>query len=88
MKNKKVPLRKCIATGERLPKQELVRIVRTKEGEVFVDQTGKANGRGAYLKLSKQAIEKAKNKGILKRAFEVEIPETVFEELLELAKNS
>lgn len=86
--SKKIPLRKCIATGERLPKQELVRVVRTKEGEVFVDKTGKANGRGAYLKLSKQAIEKAKTKGILKRVFEVEIPDTVFEELLELAKNS
>ena len=49
---KKVPLRKCVATGEQLPKKELIRIVRNKEGEVSVDPTGKKNGRGAYLKRS------------------------------------
>ena len=47
---KKVPLRKCVATNERLPKQELVRVVKNNEGKVFIDLTGKANGRGAYLK--------------------------------------
>ncbi len=47
---KKVPLRKCVATGEQLPKKELIRVVKNKEGQVFVDPTGKMNGRGAYLK--------------------------------------
>lgn len=59
---KKVPLRKCVATGEQLPKKELIRIVKNKEGEVSVDPTGKKNGRGAYLKRSLDAIELAKRK--------------------------
>ena len=48
--NKKIPMRTCIVTREKLPKKELVRIVRNKDGEVFVDETGKQNGRGVYLK--------------------------------------
>ena len=51
---KKVPLRKCIVTGEMKPKKELVRIVRSKEGEVSIDLTGKKSGRGAYLSLIKR----------------------------------
>ena len=53
---KKVPLRKCIATGEMKPKKELVRIVRSKEGEVSIDLTGKKSGRGAYLSLDKETV--------------------------------
>ena len=79
---KKIPLRKCVATQEQLPKKELIRVVRSKEGEIFVDATGKKNGRGAYLKRSNEAIELAKKKGDLKRALEVdEIPESIYEEL-------
>lgn len=78
---KKVPLRKCVATGEQLPKKELIRIVRNKEGEVSVDPTGKKNGRGAYLKRSLDAIELAKKKKILNRVLEADIPEEVYEEL-------
>lgn len=78
---KKVPLRKCLATGEQLQKKELIRVVRNKDGEVFVDPTGKANGRGAYLKRSHQAFVVAKKKNVLKRALEVEIPDTIYEEL-------
>ena len=62
---KKIPLRKCLATGEQLPKKELIRVVRNKEGEVFVDPTGKKNGRGAYLKRSQEAIDIAKKKKVL-----------------------
>lgn len=79
---KKIPLRKCLATGEQCPKKELIRVVRSKEGEVFVDPTGKKNGRGAYLKRSKEAIEIAKKKRVLNRALEVEVPESIFEELM------
>ena len=61
---KKIPLRKCVATGEQCPKKELIRIVKNKENEVFIDYTGKQNGRGAYLKKSKEAIELAKKKGL------------------------
>ena len=79
---KKIPLRKCVATQEQLPKKELIRVVRSKEGEIFVDPTGKKNGRGAYLKRSNDAIELAKKKGALKRALEVEeIPDSIYEEL-------
>ena len=78
---RKIPLRKCLATGEQLPKKELVRIVRNKEGEVFVDLTGKMNGRGAYLKKSKEAFEIAKKKKLLARSLQVEIPDEIFEEL-------
>ena len=78
---KKVPLRKCVATGEQLPKKELIRIVRNKEGEVSVDPTGKKNGRGAYLKRSLDAIELAEKKKILNRVLEAEIPEVIYEEL-------
>lgn len=78
---RKIPLRKCLATNEQLPKKELIRVVRNKEGEVFVDPTGKMNGRGAYLKRSREAIEIAKKKKLLARSLQVDIPEEIFEEL-------
>ena len=78
---KKIPLRKCVATQEQLPKKDLIRVVKNKEGEIFVDPTGKMNGRGAYLKRSLEAIELAKKKGALKRSLEIDIPESVYEEL-------
>ncbi len=82
---RKVPLRKCVATGEQLPKQELIRVVKSKEGEVSVDPSGKKNGRGAYLKRSLEAIEIAKKKRSLNRALSCEIPEEVYEELKKYA---
>ena len=78
---RKIPLRKCLATGEQLPKQQLIRIVRNKEGQVAVDPTGKMNGRGAYLKRSLEAIELAQKKGVLRKSLEVDIPDTIYEEL-------
>lgn len=78
---RKIPLRKCLATNEQLPKKELIRVVRNKEGEVFVDPTGKQNGRGAYLKRSHKAFEIAKKKKLLERALDVSIPDVIFEEL-------
>ena len=78
---KKVPLRRCVVTNERLPKKELMRIVKNKEGEVLVDPTGKANGRGAYIKKSNEAIDLAMKKKVLNRVLETEIPEELYEEL-------
>ena len=78
---KKVVLRKCVATFEQLEKKELLRIVKNKEGQVFVDVTGRANGRGAYLKKSKEALEIARKKKSLARALECDIPETVYQEI-------
>ena len=63
MKQKKIPMRTCVITREKCEKKDLVRVVRTPEGSVIVDVTGKQNGKGAYLKLSLEVIEKAmKNK--------------------------
>lgn len=78
---KKIPMRTCVITGEKLPKKELVRIVRTPEGNVIVDESGKSNGRGAYIKLSTETIEKAEKSKILNRKLEVEVPSTIYEEL-------
>ncbi len=82
MKTKKIPLRKCVVTGERYEKRDLMRIVRTPEGLVIYDKTGKANGRGVYLSKSKEVIAKAKKLNVLKRHLEIEIPEGIYEELL------
>lgn len=81
---RKVPMRKCIATGEMRPKKELVRIVRSKEGEVSVDPTGKKSGRGAYLSKDKEAVLLAKKKNILANHLEVSIADSIYDELLEL----
>lgn len=78
---KKIPLRRCVVTKEQLPKNELLRIVKNKENEVFVDLTGKANGRGAYIKKDVNVLQIAKNKKILERALEVQISEEVYEEI-------
>ena len=84
MKTKKIPMRSCVVTHEKLPKQELVRVVRTPEGNVIVDVTGKANGRGAYLKKDLSVFEKAYNSKVLNKILEVEVPDSVFDELREL----
>ena len=76
---KNIPLRKCIATGEQLPKSELLRIVKTPDNEVLVDLSGKQNGRGAYLKKSIEALEIAKTKGLLRRALGVDINDELYE---------
>ncbi len=77
-------MRKCIATGEMMPKKSLVRIVRSKEGEVSVDVTGKKSGRGAYLTKSKEAILLAKKKNILASHLDVQVDEDIYNELLDL----
>lgn len=77
-------MRKCVATGEMRPKKELVRIVRSKEGDVSVDLTGKKSGRGAYLSLDREAVLLAKKKNILSNQLEVTVDDSVYEELLEL----
>ncbi|BDH61181.1 hypothetical protein MTP04_13110 [Lysinibacillus sp. PLM2] len=84
--NRKVPLRKCVVTGEMLPKKSMLRIVRSKEGEVSVDPTGKKSGRGAYVSKSEDAIELARKKNILERQLEAKIPDEVYDELLRLIR--
>lgn len=84
MKVKKIPMRSCIVTREKFPKQELIRVVRTPNQEVVVDLTGKANGRGAYLKKDLEVFEKAKKSKILDRILEIEVKEEIYEQLKNL----
>lgn len=77
-------MRKCVATGEMKPKKELIRIVRSKEGEVSIDLTGKQSGRGAYLTLDREVIELAKKKNVLANQLSVQIDPSLYEQLLEL----
>ena len=78
---KKIPMRSCVVTHEKLPKKELVRVVRTPDGNVIVDLTGKANGRGAYLKKSIEVIDKAYKTKVLDKILEVNVPDSIYEEL-------
>ena len=81
MKNKKIPMRSCIVTKEKLPKKELLRIVRTPDGEIIPDISGKMNGRGAYIKKDTTVLEKAKKSKILDKVFETNISMEVYDEI-------
>ncbi len=82
MKEKKVPLRTCVITHEKLPKKELLRVVRTPENEVKVDNIGKVNGHGAYIKKDKEVVLKAKTNKALEKYLEVSISDDVYDEIL------
>ncbi len=82
MKTRKIPMRTCVVSHEKLEKKDLFRVVRTPEGEVIIDETLKANGRGAYLKKDKSVIEKAKVSKVLERSLEVTIPNSIYDELI------
>ncbi len=79
---KKIPMRKCVVTNERWPKKELIRVVRTPDNTVIVDLTGKANGRGAYLKKQLDVIETARKKKILDKQLEIAVNDEIYEELI------
>ena len=81
MKTKKIPLRSCVVSKEKLPKQELIRVVKNKENEVFIDLTGKANGRGAYIKKDLAILEKAIKSKALEKHLETKIENSIYEEL-------
>ena len=78
---KKIPMRTCVITGEKLPKMELIRVVRTPEGNVIVDETGRVNGKGAYLKKDLATFDKAEKSQILNKKLEVEVPSFIYDEL-------
>lgn len=84
MKEKKQILRTCVVSKEVCEKKDLIRIVRTPEGNVIVDLKGKANGRGAYLKKSKDVILLAKKSKALDKKLEVSVPDSIYDELLGL----
>lgn len=79
--NKKVPLRQCVGCNEMKDKREMMRILKTTEGSIVLDVTGKKNGRGAYLCKDKECLQKAiKGKG-LERSFKMSIPKDIYENL-------
>ncbi len=87
MKTKKIPMRTCVITREKREKKDLLRIVRTPEGEVIVDLTGKSNGRGAYITKSLEVLEKAKKSKALEKHLEVEIPSSIYQEIENIINN-
>lgn len=80
---KKIVLRKCIVTRLQLPKNELLRIVKNKDGLIFIDLSGKANGRGAYLQKKIEVINLAKKRDALARVFECKVEESLYQELID-----
>lgn len=87
MKIRKEPMRSCIVTREKLPKKELLRIVRGSDGVVSVDMTGKVNGRGAYIKKDIDVLEKAIKSKILEKTLETTISDKVYEDIKNIINN-
>ncbi|MHC3498950.1 RNase P modulator RnpM [Streptococcus suis] len=81
-KARKIPLRKSVVSGEIIDKRDLLRIVKNKEGQVFIDPTGKANGRGAYIKLDNDETSQAKKRRVFDRSFSMEVTEEFYDELI------
>ncbi|WP_091836169.1 RNase P modulator RnpM [Marininema halotolerans] len=81
MKTRKVPMRKCVASQEMFPKKELIRVVRTPDGEVQIDPTGKQSGRGAYLRAEADYVEMAKKRKALERALKMKVNDELYDEL-------
>lgn len=85
---KKIPMRTCVITREKLPKKELLRIVKDKDGNISVDITGKMNGHGIYIKKDMDVLNTLKKKNSLKRLFEVEnINEEIYSEIEKIIQN-
>jgi len=82
MKQRKVPMRKDIVTGEMAPKKQLVRVVRNQEQEVSVDPTGKQSGRGAYIGLDVDIAKRAKKERTFDRIFDVKVPDDFYDDLI------
>ena len=87
MKNRKIPMRSCVVTREKLPKQELLRIVKTTDGNILGDVSGKINGRGAYIKKDIAVLEKAIKSKVLERQLETTISDDVYEEIRKIIEN-
>lgn len=81
-KQKKIPQRKCIACQERDSKRGLIRIVKNKDGKIFLDESGKANGRGAYICRDVECLKKAIKTKALNKSFKIEVHNEVYENLL------
>ena len=86
-KSKSVPMRMCIACREMKPKKEMLRVVKTAEGEIAVDPTGKVSGRGAYVCGSEDCIQKATNRKLLNKAFSADVATDVYADVKGGEKN-
>ncbi len=80
-KPKKVPIRRCTGCGEHFPKNSLIRVLRTPEGEIVLDLTGKLSGRGAYLCRSAACMKKARKSGRIATSLECAIPDEILERM-------
>lgn len=78
MKTKKIPMRMCLGCGEMKPKRELIRVVKSKEGDISLDLTGKKSGRGAYICKSVGCFEKARKARKFERSFSCMISEDIY----------
>lgn len=81
MRERKIPMRKCTGCGEMKPKIELIRVVKSPEGEISLDLTGKKSGRGAYVCRSGECFDKARKAKRFEKAFETSIPESVYDDM-------
>lgn len=81
--NKKIPMRRCTGCGEHFPKNELIRVLKTPQGEIVLDDTGKKSGRGAYLCKNRDCLKKAQRAHRLESSLETSIPAEVYEKLSE-----
>lgn len=79
--NKKIPLRQCVGCGEMKSKKEMMRVLKTADDSIVLDVTGKKNGRGAYLCISEECLQKARKNRGLERSFKMSIPEDVYDAL-------
>ena len=82
VKTRKIPLRKSVVSNEIIDKRDLLRIVKNKEGQIFIDPTGKANGSGAYIKLDNEKALQAKQKRVFNRSFNMEVEDDFYDELI------
>ena len=88
MKTKKIPMRMCLGCGEMRPKRELIRVVKSKEGDISLDLTGKKSGRGAYICKSVECFEKARKARKFERSFSCMISEDIYNSMVgELREN-
>lgn len=86
MKQRKIPMRKCILSNEMKPKKEMIRVVKNKDGEIFADATSKQNGRGAYVSMDLEIVNKAREKKKLEHYFEADetVMNPVYDEIVRL----
>ncbi|MDE5946959.1 MAG: YlxR family protein [Oscillospiraceae bacterium] len=87
MKTKKIPMRMCLGCGENKPKRELIRVVKSPEGEISLDFTGKKSGRGAYICKDTECLKKTQKNKRLSKSFSCKIDDSVYEALEEVLEN-